>query len=630
MMIARLGFTVIALSVVLIPIQAQAPQSHSKRTLDGIFSQCEDLLRRGEYRKAAHIANRALDDGSDPYLYELLGFALASQEDHKGARDAFTEAINHGARNSVVYLNRAQAACCEKDWPSALDDYKKVIARDPNNAMAYACRARAYLAQHDLRHAREDLRSARRLAPRDAEIQTRVGYHYQSIGARDAAIECYSAALAKSRIWKTALIDPQRWEIGSQRNTPVEFKQSGPSKTSTHLAFLYASRGILHRELEQWSLAIDDFTERIRIDSTDPEGYYHRGITYHSMKRFREAQQDLEAACDLGGGALPEFALAKLLATSADAAVRDGKRAIVYAKKALAQSSEDRAYLDVLATAYAEAGQFDEAVRCEEKAIANEVGPEAGLYQLRLEFFRSREPFHQVEPDSITGRLPSTSFEAARAAIAKQAAGDREGALASWRQATTLTPRLRSADYMLGDALARANDFAGAISEFNGCLRDNPEHVQALYGRSEVHLLLGKYSEARADVDQVLVLQPKHSAGRSLRLRTLCYLGEEKTAQEEIQTLLGKYPDDIHLHLAQAHCDVLARRYQAALDDLTELIRQHPKLVSAYAERALVCTALGKTDDADRDLAQCRQLAPQLHKAIEGHIKAMKAKPAIP
>src|SRR5205807_6285695 len=60
-----------------------------------------------------------------------------------------------------------------------------------------------------------------------------------------------------------------------------------------------------------------------------------------------------------------------LRATCADPSIRNGQLAIADAKKACEIDEwQDTSYMDTLAAAYAEAGDFDSAVRYEEQAIS--------------------------------------------------------------------------------------------------------------------------------------------------------------------------------------------------------------------------------------------------------------------
>ncbi len=62
--------------------------------------------------------------------------------------------------------------------------------------------------------------------------------------------------------------------------------------------------------------------------------------------------------------------LAWLLATSSDASVRDGNRAIEVAEQSVQLSGgKDPNYLRTLAAAYAEVGQFSEAIATAEQAM---------------------------------------------------------------------------------------------------------------------------------------------------------------------------------------------------------------------------------------------------------------------
>ena len=90
-----------------------------------------------------------------------------------------------------------------------------------------------------------------------------------------------------------------------------------------------------------------------------------------STGQYREALVHLEAAYAANPGDVSVANnLAWLLATCPDAAYRDGPRALRLAEWACkATSHQSPPLLDSLAAAYAEVGQFDEAVRVTRQAI---------------------------------------------------------------------------------------------------------------------------------------------------------------------------------------------------------------------------------------------------------------------
>ncbi len=93
--------------------------------------------------------------------------------------------------------------------------------------------------------------------------------------------------------------------------------------------------------------------------------------------------------------------LAWVLATSADAASRNGEQAVALAEKLSAMSdTESPSRLDTLAAAYAETGRFDDAVAAAEKALrmAEESGNAALAERLtnRLEGYRAKQPYRDA------------------------------------------------------------------------------------------------------------------------------------------------------------------------------------------------------------------------------------------
>jgi tetratricopeptide (TPR) repeat protein len=136
----------------------------------------------------------------------------------------------------------------------------------------------------------------------------------------------------------------------------------------------------------------------IWLKPDDPKHYYRRGMAYEHAGRYREALADFQAATKLNDGFEMAFNEdAWLLATCPQADCRDGKSAVMFAIKARDLSSgNDPGALDTLATAYAEAGDFDQAVAWETKCLADPNLPEdrAPEIKARLALFQDYKPYH--------------------------------------------------------------------------------------------------------------------------------------------------------------------------------------------------------------------------------------------
>jgi serine/threonine-protein kinase len=88
------------------------------------------------------------------------------------------------------------------------------------------------------------------------------------------------------------------------------------------------------------------------------------------------------------------YHLAFVLAMCPDPKYRDGKKAVEYATESCKRTSwKYHQQIGVLAAAYAEAGDFKEAIRWQEKAIELVEAPATKeIYRPRLKLYRQNQP----------------------------------------------------------------------------------------------------------------------------------------------------------------------------------------------------------------------------------------------
>jgi tetratricopeptide (TPR) repeat protein len=90
--------------------------------------------------------------------------------------------------------------------------------------------------------------------------------------------------------------------------------------------------------------------------------------------------------------------LARLLATSHDASLRDGKRALELAVHANELTGgKDPSVLEALAAAHAETGDFDRAIEYQKKALADKTfeTEHAARARERLKRYEDRKPWRE-------------------------------------------------------------------------------------------------------------------------------------------------------------------------------------------------------------------------------------------
>jgi tetratricopeptide (TPR) repeat protein len=162
-------------------------------------------------------------------------------------------------------------------------------------------------------------------------------------------------------------------------------------------------RGVIHDD-QMWFMQ-GDHTESSWIRSGSPLDVsvtaYTNGQSLIQAGDFEHGMAALKEAADRGfDGA--QNSLAWNYAAAKEPRFRDGKKAVAYAEKAVAQFHYYQ-YLDTLAVAFARDGQFERAAKIETEALgllqkdterpaADRVDAE-GRFRGRIALFQARQPF---------------------------------------------------------------------------------------------------------------------------------------------------------------------------------------------------------------------------------------------
>jgi tetratricopeptide (TPR) repeat protein len=123
--------------------------------------------------------------------------------------------------------------------------------------------------------------------------------------------------------------------------------------------------------------------------------YLVRSYVYQLKGKFGAARSDLERAVSLNKANMAaQNGYAWLLATCPDASVRDGRKAVRVAKDVTRNTgNKNPGFIDTLAAAEAEAGDFRAAIKDEERALSI-AGDKREIIQNHLEAFQQGQPLH--------------------------------------------------------------------------------------------------------------------------------------------------------------------------------------------------------------------------------------------
>jgi tetratricopeptide (TPR) repeat protein len=252
-----------------------------------------------------------------------------------------------------------------EDYDKAIADFSTAVRHDPNDTIAHCGRAAAYYRKADFAKALVDYENVIRLKPRSSDGYKGRGLCYGSMRRYDEAVSDFTECVR---------INPRdTWAY-------------------SHRGGAYYCQG---KALE----AIRDCDAAIAIDPENPDAYLFRGAAYADLRAYGRAQNELRTAISINPGRWWACnKLAWLLATCPAADDRDGKKAVEYAKKACELSAwKHWDFILTLGAAYAECGEFKEAVKWTKKSL--EMAPPEGkeLARSLLEGFENGRPYRLPE-----------------------------------------------------------------------------------------------------------------------------------------------------------------------------------------------------------------------------------------
>ncbi len=328
-----------------------------------------------------------------PPCYQGLIATVFGQDD--AALACLAEAIQRDPHNSAVYLLRAWVYQDKVYLNQALADCTKALQLDPNQAVAYGFRGLAHCKKGDLDHAIADFTEALRLNPNHPGNLVYRGLCYSAKRDFDKAIQDFTAALqlnplaARVHALRAAVYFAKQDLARAVDDLKAAHEiEPGNAEYLNVIDSFYLCTG---RSQE----AITAFTAAIDVDPKYAPAFVGRACIRMELGEYAGAIADNSQALRLDpDNASANENLAYLLATCPKASLRDGKKAVQLGRRACELTDwRDEFSISSLAAAFAEIGQFDEAIRLQKKAL--ELAPlnrkEQRHSQLKL--YQAGKPF---------------------------------------------------------------------------------------------------------------------------------------------------------------------------------------------------------------------------------------------
>jgi tetratricopeptide (TPR) repeat protein len=327
------------------------------------------------------------EERDDPTLFEALGMACMMGERLEEAEQAFDRALAIDPEGGDVLLQRARLLAVRGAKDRALADIGKVLDLRPEDTSARVLRARILQQAGNVDEALADLEQVLRdEANMPAALELR-GLIAAERGDYDAAIQDFRRLLAHNAD-DTVLI---------------------------------AQLGTLYLAAKRPREAIKRFSRALEIDAENFPCRRGRSDAEIMIGDHAAAVADLGKALELrpdDAGVLNN--LAWLLATSPDAALRDGKRAIELAHKACEQTEWKQAHIvSTLAAGHAEAGDFQTARKFGSQAVELSDADDGVEDQLRAELasYEAGKPWRERQEVPEADAAPGSVGDDPRPAV---------------------------------------------------------------------------------------------------------------------------------------------------------------------------------------------------------------------
>ncbi len=316
------------------------------------------------------------------------------------------DTVAKAPRNERAQSNLGAALALRGLFDEALVCYRKALEIKPDFAEAHYNLGVALARRGQVDEAIAHYRQVLKIKPDFADAHNNLGNALADRGQVDEAVAYYRKALeikpdfagAHNNLGMALAGRGQDDEAIAHYRKSLEIM---PDYAGVHynLGKVLAGRG-------QVDEAMAHYRKALEIMPDYAEAHHSLGVILAERGQVDEAVAHFGKALEIK----PDFAkacnnLAWLLATCSEASIRNGAEAVELAKRAVQLTNgQDPAMLDTLSAAYAEAGQFPEAMEASRKALdlATQQNKKALVESIKamIRFYEAGKPFREAQPPS--------------------------------------------------------------------------------------------------------------------------------------------------------------------------------------------------------------------------------------
>ena len=327
-------------------------------------TRAEAYLYQGNVAQAEPdtIAAVQLDPGSTEAQFNR-GLVYRKKGENEKAIAAYTRAIHIKPDWALAYSNRGNAYAGTNQYETAIRDFNEALRCRPDYADALVNRGDVYAELLEYSKALADFAEAIRTNPGMENARVNRAIVYEKLGD-------YGNALADLN--------------EAARQTPRD-----PN--------IYAARASVYRHQEMIDLALRDYQAAAALPATDPAGHLARARAFIRIGQYASAAEEYRLMeAKIPGSWQVAASAAWFEATCPDASFRNGKEAIEKAKAICERTRwKDGDQIDTLAAAYAELGDFDQAIKYQTEAMRVHTPPVDPAMEEHLHSYQEQRPWRE-------------------------------------------------------------------------------------------------------------------------------------------------------------------------------------------------------------------------------------------
>ncbi len=329
----------------------------------------------------------------------------------------------------------------------------------------------------------------------------------------------------------------------------------------------------------------------------DPDALNVLGVTDLRLGKPESAQSWLERALRKSPNHLSSWvAMAQVKLAQKD--VAGAEKALQEASTRLPKSPEPRTYLGEFYMAHARAPEAEQQFR-QALAIDPKYGP--ALMNLAAMQVKAGQTDQAEQTYRQAAALPERQYRPVHAEFLFQS-GKRDQALAEFEKLYAADPADLNLRTRLVDTYLILNRAGDAVKVLTAALKKNGLDEDALMRRSRIYLDSGKYTEAEADLNQVLHYNKNSAQAYYFLAKVSQGLANPARQRAELQEALNIDRTFLAARIDLAKALLASRSAQPALTLLDEAPENQMNAASRILERNWALLALGKKEDARKGI----------------------------